>query len=86
MSTETVVSPELEKRLRSIVQDELHRRDSASSEDWSLEQMQAAIARIRERRKRIALPPGVLEALIEETRREFGRGPLVEDENTDGDA
>jgi hypothetical protein len=44
------------------------------------EVVRAAMERIEERRKRIAMPPEELEALLEEHRREFHRGPLVDED------
>ena len=79
MSTELEVSPKVEERVRAIVQEELDKRLSGVQEGWSREKMLAAMKRIRERRKQIALPPDVVDAIIEEHRREMGRGSLTDD-------
>jgi hypothetical protein len=73
-------SVQLTNLIREIVREELG-NSSPRERRAGLPQseMQAAMARLEERRKKIALPPEVVEAILEEHRREFGRGPLVDE-------
>ncbi len=80
MSLELEVNPQLEERMRAIAREEVAKQLFGVREGWSHEKMVAAMQRIVERRKRIALPPEVVDEIIEEHRREMGRGPLVDDE------
>jgi hypothetical protein len=80
------LSPEMRALIQEAVAKELHHLKPGVRPDWSVERMQAAMKRIVERRRRIGLPPDVVEQIIEEHRREFGRGPLVPDEDVSDDA
>lgn len=86
MSTQLQITPELEERMRAIARDEFEKRLLGVREDWSVQRMQAAMTRLEALRKQVALPPDAVEEIIEEHRREFGRGPLVESQDQpDGD-
>jgi hypothetical protein len=79
MAVELELKPEVEARIREIARDEVTKRLSGVRDDWSLETMQAAMRRLVELRRKIALPAEELEALLEEHRREMGRGPLTDE-------
>jgi hypothetical protein len=74
MSTELELSREMEQAMRRIAREEVERWSQGVRDDWSLEKMQAAMRRLCELRKTISIPPDVVDDLIEEHRREFGRG------------
>ena len=80
MPGELNVTPELEQWVREIVRDEIRMAATRDQRHgWSPDKMVAAMERIRERRKTMALPADVVDALIEEHRKEFGRGPLIDE-------
>lgn len=80
MAVDLEITPEVEQRLRAIARDEMERWRQGVQEDWSPEKMRAAMRRIVERRQRISMTPEEVEQLIEEHRREIGRGPLVDED------
>jgi hypothetical protein len=74
------VSPETEEWVREIVRDELNRdRPRERRVGAPPSEMEAVWRRIDELRTRIAMDPDELEELLEEHRREMGRGPLVDE-------
>jgi hypothetical protein len=74
------ITPELEDMVRKIVRDEMQRTHPTSMRHGlPKESMHQAMDRIVELRKRIRVPPGEFTEILEEHRREFGRGPLVDD-------
>jgi hypothetical protein len=79
MEVRVQLSPEVERAIEDAVRREVRRQLTGSREDWSPEKMRAAMDRIVERRKQVAFPPDELEAMLEEHRKEIGRGPLVEE-------
>lgn len=80
MSTLVDPEPDLDERIRRIVQEELNERLSGRRGEWSQERAAAALDRILERRRRIGMPDEVVDALLQQHRQEIGRGPLTEDD------
>jgi hypothetical protein len=102
MSTQLEITPEVERRLREIVREELGDLPGSSThhglpqsemralmdrttgrsaaQAWGAyegrpqAEIVAAMERVEELREKIALPIEEVEALLEEHRREFGRG------------
>jgi hypothetical protein len=81
MAVRVELSREVENAIEEAVRREVRRQLTGVRESWSPEKMRAAMDRIEERRTRVAFPPEEVEALLEEHRREIGRGPLVEEPN-----
>lgn len=81
MSTKVEISPEIVKLVKDCVKEEVEKRVLGVREDWSQARVVAAMERLEERRKRIALPREIFDEIIEEHRRDFGRGPLVDAES-----
>ena len=92
MATELSAKPDLEELarlildtpqatnvIRTIVRQEL---ETARPREWHAglpqEEMRSVMARIVELRKEIAMPPDALEEILEEHRREMGRGSLTD--------
>ena len=51
---------------------------------WSRERMLQAMQRMEQLRARMSIPADELEELLEEHRREIGRGPLIDEDANPG--
>jgi hypothetical protein len=79
MAHEIDIPSQVEERPRETAREEAEGWQPHRQRQWSPESMRAAMARLRELRKRMVIPEDELEALLEEHRREIGRGPPGEE-------
>lgn len=77
-------SHQITQLIREIVREEMGEdRQRVRQAGLPRSEMKEAMRRLVELRKRIKLPPDIVEAIIEEHRRECGRGPLVDEPKVD---